>query len=62
MRLAGVFILAIVASAFAGLVLFAATSLLPDWDDAAGRGLDEAFRVLLIAVLKPSCAARIAVT
>ena len=50
MRLAGVFILAFVASALAGLVLFAATSWLPDWDDAAGRGLGEAFRALLIVV------------
>jgi hypothetical protein len=39
MRLAGVFILAIVASAFAGLLAYAAVSVLPDWDDAAGRGL-----------------------
>jgi hypothetical protein len=50
MRLAGVFILAFVASALAGVVLFAATSLLPDWDDAAGRGLGEAFRALLTLV------------
>jgi hypothetical protein len=50
MRLAGVFILAFVASAVAGVALFAATSWLPDGDDAAGRGLGEAFRVLLIAV------------
>jgi hypothetical protein len=47
MRLAGVFILAIVASALAGLVLFIATSLLPNWDDPAGHGLAEAFRALL---------------
>jgi hypothetical protein len=50
MRLAGVFILAFVASALAGAVLFAVTSLLPDWDDAAGRGLGEAFRALLTLV------------
>jgi hypothetical protein len=50
MRLAGVFILAFVASALAGVVLFAATSVLPDWDDAAGRGLGEAFRALLTLV------------
>jgi cell division protein FtsW (lipid II flippase) len=50
MRLAGVFVLAIVASAVAGLVLFAATSLLPDWNDPAGRGLAEAFRALLTMV------------
>jgi hypothetical protein len=50
MRSAGVFILAFVASAVAGLLAFAAVSLLPDWDDAAGRGLGEAFRLLLTAV------------
>ena len=49
MRLAGVFILAIVASAVAGLFAYAAVSVLPDWDDAAGRGLGEALRALLIA-------------
>jgi hypothetical protein len=49
MRLAGIFILAIVASAVAGLLAYAAVSVLPDWDDAAGRGLGEAFRALLIA-------------
>jgi hypothetical protein len=49
MRSAGVFILAFVASAIAGLLAYAAVSLLPDWDDAAGRGLGEAFRALLIA-------------
>jgi len=47
MRLAGVFILAFVASAAAGLLVYAAASLLPDWDDPAGRGLGEAFRALL---------------
>jgi hypothetical protein len=47
MRLAGVFILAFVASAVAGLAVYAAASLLPDWDDPAGRGLGEAFRALL---------------
>ena len=51
MRLAGVFILAFVASAVAGMLAFAAVSFLPDWDDAAGRGLGEAFRALLIAGL-----------
>jgi hypothetical protein len=50
MRLAGVFILAFVASALAGLVLFAATSLLPNWDDPASRGVGEAFRALLTMV------------
>jgi hypothetical protein len=50
MRTAGVFVLAFVASAAAGLIAFAASSLLPDWDDAAGRGLDEAFRAVLIVV------------
>jgi hypothetical protein len=50
MRLAGVLILAFVASAVAGALAYAAMSLLPDWDDAAGRGLGEAFRALLIAV------------
>src|SRR5665213_1753479 len=50
MRLAGVLILAFVASAIAGGLAYAAVSLLPDWDDAAGRGLGEAFRALLIAV------------
>jgi hypothetical membrane protein len=50
MRLAGFLILAFVASAFAGALAYAAVSLLPDWDDAAGRGLGEAFRALLIAV------------
>ena len=50
MRSAGVLVLAFVASAVAGMLGFAAVSLLPDWDDAAGHGLGEAFRVLLIAV------------
>jgi hypothetical protein len=50
MRLAGALILAFIASAFAGALAFAAVSLLPDWDDAAGRGLGDAFRALLIAV------------
>jgi uncharacterized membrane protein len=49
MRSAGVFILAFVASAVAGMLAYAAVSLLPDWDDTAGRGLGEAFRALLIA-------------
>jgi hypothetical protein len=47
MRLVGVFILAFVASAAAGVLVYAAASLLPDWDDPAGRGLGEAFRALL---------------
>ena len=47
MRLAWVLILALVASVVAGGVACAGVSLLPDWDDAAGRGLGEAFRVLL---------------
>jgi hypothetical protein len=50
MRSAGVFILAFVASAAAGLLAYAAVSLLPDWDDPAGRGLGEAFRALLTLV------------
>src|SRR5476649_2498267 len=50
MRLAGFFVLAFVASAVAGLLAYGAVSLLPDWDDAAGRGLGEAFRVLLVVV------------
>jgi hypothetical protein len=50
MRLAGLLLLAFVGSAFAGALAYAAMSLLPDWDDAAGRGLGEAFRALLIAV------------
>jgi hypothetical protein len=50
MRSAGVFILAFVASAIAGMLAYAVVSLLPDWDDAAGRGLGDAFRALLIAV------------
>jgi hypothetical protein len=49
MRSAGVFILAFIASAVAGMLAFAVVSLVPDWDDAAGRGLGEAFRVLLTA-------------
>jgi uncharacterized membrane protein len=49
MRSAGVFILAFVASAIAGMLAFAVVSLLPDWDDAAGRGLGEAFRLLSTA-------------
>jgi hypothetical protein len=50
MRLAGFFVLAFVASAVAGLLAYGAVSFLPDWDDAAGRGLGEAFRVLLTLV------------
>jgi hypothetical protein len=49
MRSAGVFVLAVVASAIAGAVAYIAVSFLPDWDDAAGRGLGEAFRALSIA-------------
>src|ERR1700676_1873635 len=50
MRLAAFLILAFVASAIAGALAYVAVSLLPDWDDAAGRGLGDAFRALLIAV------------
>jgi hypothetical protein len=50
MRLAGMFVLAFVASAVAGMLAYGAVSFLPDWDDAAGRGLGEAFRALLTAV------------
>jgi uncharacterized membrane protein len=50
MRLAGVLVLAFVGSAVAGMLAYAAVSLLPDWDDAAGRSLGEAFRALLTAV------------
>ena len=49
MRTAGVFVLGFVASVIDGVLAFSASSLLPDWDDAAGRGLGEAFRALLIA-------------
>jgi hypothetical protein len=47
MRLAGVFILAFVISAVAGMLAYAAASFLPDWDDPAGRGLGEALRAVL---------------
>jgi hypothetical protein len=30
------------------MLVYAAASFLPDWDDAAGRGLGEAFRALLV--------------
>jgi hypothetical protein len=50
MRIAGVFVLAFFASAIAGMLVFGAVSFLPDWDDAAGRGLGQAFLVLLISV------------
>jgi hypothetical protein len=50
MRTAGVFVLAFVASVVVGVLAFAASLLLPDWDDAAGRGLGEAFRAVLIVV------------
>jgi hypothetical protein len=46
MRLAAVFILAIIVSALAGDGAIAAVSLLPDWDDVAAHGLDDAFRAL----------------
>lgn len=46
MRLAGIFILAIIASALAGGGAIAAVSFLPDWNNAAGPGLDDAFRAL----------------
>jgi hypothetical protein len=49
MRLAGVLILALVASAVAGMIAYAAVSFLPDWDEPAARGLGEAFRFLLTA-------------
>ena len=45
MRLAGIFILAIIASALAGGGAIAAVSWLPDWDNAE-PGIDDAFRVL----------------
>jgi hypothetical protein len=44
MRLAGVFILALVASVLAGMIAYAAVSFFPAWDDAAGRGVGEAVR------------------
>jgi hypothetical protein len=50
MRLAGMFVLAFVASAVTGMLAYGAVSFLPDGDDAAGRGLGEAFRALLVAV------------
>jgi hypothetical protein len=50
MRIAGIFVMAFIASAVAGMLAFGAVSFLPDWDDAAGRGLGQAFLVLLIAV------------
>ncbi|HVX77280.1 MAG TPA: hypothetical protein VHB49_14210 [Bradyrhizobium sp.] len=49
MRLAGVFILALIASAVAGMIAYAAMSLLPDWNDPAGRSFGEAFRFVLTA-------------
>jgi hypothetical protein len=49
MRSAGIFVLAFAASSVAGAVAYIVVSLLPDWDDAAGRGLGEAFRALLTA-------------
>ena len=50
MRLAWVLILAFIASVVAGGIACAGVSLLPDWDDAAGRGLGEVFRVLLTLI------------
>ena len=50
MRIAGVFVLAFVASAIAGMLAFGAGTFLPDWDDPAGRGLGRPFLVVLIAV------------
>ena len=49
MRRAGIFVAAIAASIVAGALALAAVSLLPDWDDAAGRGLGQAFLALLTA-------------
>ena len=47
MRLVGVFILAFVASVIAGLLVYAAASFLPDWDDPAARNPAEVFRAVL---------------
>jgi hypothetical protein len=47
MRLIGILILALIASALAGSGAFAAVSYLPDWDGATGRVLDAGFRALL---------------
>jgi hypothetical protein len=47
MRLAGVLILAVMASAVLGSLAYAAVSLLPDWGDPAGGGLDATFRAVL---------------
>jgi hypothetical protein len=47
MRLAGVLILAIMASAVLGSLAYAAVSLLPDWGDPARGGLDATFRAVL---------------
>jgi predicted permease len=49
MRSAGIFVLAFVASAVAGTIAYIAGLYLPDWDDAAGRGLGEAFLALQLA-------------
>lgn len=49
MRSAGIFVLAFVASAVAGTIAYVAVLFLPDWDDAAGRGLGEAFLALQLA-------------
>jgi hypothetical protein len=49
MRSAGVFVLAFVASAVAGTIAYIAVLYLPDWDDAAGRGLGEAFLAVQVA-------------
>jgi hypothetical protein len=47
MRLVGILILALIASALAGSGALAAVSYLPDWDGATGRVLDAGFRTLL---------------
>ncbi len=49
MRSAGVFGLAFIASAIAGVLACAAVSLVPDWSAGGGHGLDEAARGLLTA-------------
>jgi hypothetical protein len=55
MRSAGVFVLAFVASAVAGMLACAAVSLWPDWNAGGGRGLDEAARGLLTAAYVALC-------
>ena len=49
MRSASIFVLVLVASAVAGTIAYVAVLFLPDWDDAAGRGLGEAFLALQLA-------------